>query len=70
MPLFEFTCRKCGTLFEEILSLADLELGPPKCPNCGSQRTERGLSTFSTSSATGKAPCGAPPGGCGVGGFT
>jgi len=70
MPLFEFTCRKCGHVFEEILSLAELQEGAPHCPSCGSRRTERGLSTFNTGSASGEAPCGAPAGGCGSGGFT
>jgi putative FmdB family regulatory protein len=70
MPLFEFTCRKCGHVFEEILSLADLEEGVPACPSCGSPRTERALSTFNTGSAGSEAPCGAPAGSCGTGGFT
>ena len=70
MPLYEFTCRKCGAVFEEILTLAELESGDVNCPECDSSRLERGFSTFSTGSSGGQAPCGVRTGGCGSGGFT
>jgi len=73
MPMFEFTCRKCGHGFEELVSLAELEAGDLKCPACGSKRVEKELSAFATGSS-GSVGGGAPPcatgGGCGSGGFT
>lgn len=73
MPLYEFNCRKCGTGFEELVSLAELEMEPPHCPACGSAKVERGFSTFNTSSASSR-PAVGPCGGSGVcgagGGFT
>jgi putative FmdB family regulatory protein len=71
VPIFEFTCRKCGAGFEEILSLAELEAGELVCPACGSDRVERTVSTFAAGSvggatAGGRGACG---GGLG-GGFT
>ena len=30
MPLYEFTCRKCGHQFEELLSLSDAAAGKAK----------------------------------------
>ena len=44
MPLFEFTCSKCGKVFEELLTLADLESAAVACPDCGSNDVQRGLS--------------------------
>lgn len=67
MPLYEFTCRKCGHQFEELLAMADLKGDKVKCPACGSPRIEKGFSSFATA-ATG--PAGGATGGCGQGGFT
>ncbi len=65
MPIFEFDCRKCGKVFEELLSLAELEAGAVACPECGAAQVERRLSSFASS--TGPA---SGDGGCGGGGFT
>ena len=70
MPLYEFTCRKCGSVFEEIMSFTEMEQGNLKCPQCSSSRVDRSLSTFSTGTASSDTPCGAPAGSCGSGGFT
>ena len=69
MPLFEFTCSKCGKVFEELLTLADLDSAAVACPHCGSNDVQRGLSSFATAgggAGTGGGGCG---GGCG-GGFS
>jgi putative FmdB family regulatory protein len=50
MPIFEYRCETCETTFERLL------LRPPTaqqitCPQCGSQRTAKMFSTFSTAAA-------------------
>ncbi|MBK6735097.1 MAG: zinc ribbon domain-containing protein [bacterium] len=67
MPLYEFTCTKCGKVFEELLSLAELEAGDLECPTCGAREVTRDLSTFATSGGEGGGGC--RGGGCGTGGF-
>ena len=42
MPMFEFCCRACGEVFEELL--ASGETGAPACPACGARETERRIS--------------------------
>jgi len=69
MPLFEFTCKKCGHSFEELVTLSELNDGKLKCPACQSQRIERGFSAFATGGSTGGGLTGGG-GGCGSGGFT
>lgn len=70
MPLYEFTCAKCGHAFEELLTASELAAGPPRCPACRSKKVSRGFSSFATGAAgpAGSAPIGG--GGCGPGGFT
>ena len=70
MPLFEFNCRKCGHVFEELMSAAELDKGGLKCPACNSRRVERALSAFATGSAGSDAGGFSSGGGCGSGGFT
>ena len=48
MPLFDFTCRQCGTEFEGLV-LKDAD--QTECPECGSLSVER--STVSLFSCTG-----------------
>ena len=48
MPLYEYQCKKCEKRFETLLSLRELD-DPVKCPDCGSEETDRLLSTFSAS---------------------
>lgn len=70
MPLYEFTCKKCGHNFEELMTLSEVEEGKMKCPACHSKRVERGLSSFATS-GDGLGSGGFSGGGaCGSGGFT
>ena len=70
MPLFEYECRECGKRFEALV----VGTRRPACPICGSEDSEKQLSTFgvgaSSSSSAGLAPCGAPApaGGCGSSG--
>jgi putative FmdB family regulatory protein len=42
MPLYEFECRSCRQVFEELVRPGSTE--PVTCPNCGSKDAERLLS--------------------------
>lgn len=44
MPIFEYSCKKCGATFEKILNKAEKEI---TCPRCGGTATR----TVSTTSA-------------------
>jgi putative FmdB family regulatory protein len=55
VPIYEFECEGCGVRFEELVA-AGSEAVP--CPECGSERTRRLISTVS--------PPGRQPRGAGV----
>ena len=63
MPLYEYKCKECEKTFENLSSFRDSEK-PVECPNCGSKKTGKLLSTFCPSmgkSAGGAVDC--PKGG-------
>jgi len=69
MPIYEYTCTKCETGFEAIVSRHD-EKAP--CPKCGAKEVEKQLSGFAVGGSDGGTPAYAdapacPPGtgGCG-----
>ncbi|HNY13484.1 MAG TPA: zinc ribbon domain-containing protein [Candidatus Wallbacteria bacterium] len=43
MPIFEFKCSKCGTVFEKIQMKRDPN---PACASCGSEKTDKMVSIF------------------------
>lgn len=47
MPLYDYVCYACGYTFEKLRRMSDDD-GEIRCPECGSERIERLLSTFST----------------------
>jgi putative FmdB family regulatory protein len=56
MPLFDFACRGCGHVFEDLITNA--EAAAPTavaiaCPKCGDTETERQLGRFSVPRSTG-----------------
>jgi putative FmdB family regulatory protein len=54
MPIFEFKCNKCGNVFESLCFRSSGEDKGP-CPVCGSNDSEKVLSTFSSmASGSGK----------------
>ena len=63
MPLYEYQCSKCESKFETLVSFKDSD-NSVKCPKCGSQKTDRLLSTFCASVGSSKsASCNAAAGG-------
>ncbi len=60
MPLFEYICKSCGEIAELLVTGSKT----PACPNCGSKKLEKQLSSFSARVAS--APSFAPPP-CGTG---
>lgn len=50
MPIFEYQCEVCETTFERLLLRPQAEQRMT-CPQCGSQRTAKLFSTFSTTAA-------------------
>jgi putative FmdB family regulatory protein len=44
MPIYEYECEECGTGFEELVAAGT---GSVACPECGSGRTRRLISTVS-----------------------
>lgn len=75
MPIYEYTCQGCGAHFEQLQRSVSHEV-KPKCPTCGSPKTNRALSLFAVGSESGgkgsagasSAPicgrCGEAPGSC------
>jgi putative FmdB family regulatory protein len=51
MPIFEYICHDCSHQFEE-LTFQQAKVSP-QCPACGSNKTEKKLSLFSSISSTG-----------------
>ncbi len=58
MPIFEYQCEECETTFER-LTLRPQSTTQTVCPQCGSPRTTKIFSTFSSATGSG-APSGAP----------
>ena len=48
MPLYEYKCRKCGSVSEYLEKQGEWHLFPRKCKQCGRRRTKRVLSSFSS----------------------
>lgn len=54
MPLYEFSCAKCGEQFEElVLSSKPEALAEVACPECGSHKVSKKVSTFASGVAGG-----------------
>jgi putative FmdB family regulatory protein len=76
MPIYEYTCEKCGHAFEHLArTLADVA---EKCPKCGAAKVSKGFSSFAARVPTGASKtcdsCSTSPacpaagkGGCGCG---
>lgn len=68
MPIYEYTCKKCGASFEAMSSMASRD--EMECEECGSKQTERLASTFccSVEQSSGKGSAASAGPACGSGG--
>lgn len=46
MPSYEYKCRDCGYLFEQVLTIAEHERYKPQCAKCKSKNVEQVMSSF------------------------
>ena len=60
MPIYEFRCKDCENIFEELVLTTQQSTETVVCPNCGSQKSEKLISAPSSgclgSSGKGCAP--------------
>lgn len=57
MPFYEYECTKCGHRFEMMLSMSGRDAEEKKliCPECGTRRPRRAISSFCAGISTGPA---------------
>ncbi len=46
MPVYEYRCGACKKKFSLKMTVSELEKGRPKCPKCGSKKTEKLVTGF------------------------
>jgi putative FmdB family regulatory protein len=46
MPIFEFVCKDCELIFEELIF--GMKTEGVVCPSCGSEQVRKKMSTFSS----------------------
>jgi len=62
VPIYEYSCSKCGHEFETLVRASTV----PDCPSCHSTELEKKLSVFASAAATPEsAPAPGPCGSCG-----
>jgi len=59
MPIYEYKCKDCQSTFSVLQSILAKRTGA-KCPHCGSVKTERQVSRFSSGSGDGSCKPGWP----------
>lgn len=47
MPLYEYHCKDCGNKFEMLVNFSESDK-KMKCPECGSENTEKLISGFAS----------------------
>jgi putative FmdB family regulatory protein len=57
MPLYEYLCKNCKTLFEKLQSYLEAQQAT-ECPDCGSDSTERKISGFAAARGSANSNCG------------
>lgn len=46
MPTYEYRCKDCGHVFDEVQHMAEHAAAQPVCPKCQSKQVEPVLATF------------------------
>ena len=52
MPIYEYKCKKCGRTSSYIEKIDEFRILRRKCAHCGSRKTKKVMSGFSTSTRT------------------
>ncbi len=65
MPLIEYRCEDCSSQFEILIGVSQ-EGEKAVCPDCGNERIEALLSTFSAKVSTSNGSPGPEMGACGT----
>ena len=54
MPIYEFQCAKCANEFEELVMSSKPEaIAKVACPECGSHKVKKKVSTFASGAISG-----------------
>jgi len=61
MPIYEYRCQDCGTVFETILFSTPTHV---TCPACHAENVERQPSAFAIAGSPGRTSAGASCSGC------
>lgn len=69
MPIFEYRCRNCDHLFEELVFSSLTNNEDIICPKCGNNNAEKMISAFSSAGSSGAGSF-AGSSSCGSSGFS
>ncbi|MGC9363132.1 MAG: FmdB family zinc ribbon protein [Fidelibacterota bacterium] len=67
MPVFDYECKHCGKVFEELIFSSSTPDSEIQCPACGHYESQRRMSAPSISGGSHSSGSGS---GCGSSGFT
>jgi len=72
MPMYDFRCKNCDEVFEELVFTSDTPDEEIKCPKCGKNKSERLLSApiISTGGSSDSGYSSSVSSGCGSSGFS
>lgn len=65
MPIYEYSCEECDENFEKLVRIAGFS--QVTCPNCGSDKTRKKISTFASRGEAGSASYAAASSSCSTG---